>query len=123
MKVNEGKIGRVFVLRFENGDNVLAVVNNFIREAGIVAGYMHYANTLSMLNVDGGLSTPNNAQLPPCNANDSAIVYEIIGVELTDQKTIERQAPAIINRLLKEEIPAHTGDHTHIIYVFNAELN
>jgi predicted DNA-binding protein with PD1-like motif len=40
MKVSQGKIGRVFVIRLEDGDVIPNCIENFAREEGIAAGHV-----------------------------------------------------------------------------------
>lgn len=59
MQASEGSIGRVFILRFEDGEEVAAGIEGFARDHGIQLGYVNFVGGLG-----GGelMSTPKSRQ-------------------------------------------------------------
>lgn len=62
MKYTEGSIGRVFVLRFEDGDVALKVIERFCREQGIAAGLCMFIGSLKGGDMAAG---PKKPVIPP----------------------------------------------------------
>jgi hypothetical protein len=41
MEYEEGKTGRIFVLRFDHGDDFVSLIHSFVKEKQIKIGYLH----------------------------------------------------------------------------------
>jgi predicted DNA-binding protein with PD1-like motif len=63
MKAAEGKLGRVFVMRLENGDKVPGCIEHFAEEKGITAGQVILIGGIDTGQVVVG--PRNSKQMPP----------------------------------------------------------
>lgn len=66
MQATEGHIGRVFVLRLEDGDEVGSCIENFAREHGIQLGYVNFIGGISSGEIGTGAKS---AQARPVDLN------------------------------------------------------
>ncbi|MDD1719855.1 MAG: DNA-binding protein [Methanoregulaceae archaeon] len=78
MQYSEGKLGRVFVVRVDNGEDLLSVIRSFVEEKGIRSGIIHFLGALR----EGQLVTgPEEVVLPPVPHFVSfSGGYEIVGL-------------------------------------------
>lgn len=181
MKVTEGKIGRVFVLRFDDGDVVPECIEKFAADAGIAAAHVSFSGGLTGGEIAAGTDSPYAVPFHPCAVkvaesrsaaftgilaidavgtphltlagalgykdgtfagnigagakvwlSAEAVVYEIVSADCRrelDESTgrlelaVNAAAPARRIAEPKESTVVHSGDHTHILFAFNAELN
>jgi predicted DNA-binding protein with PD1-like motif len=63
MKVSQGKIGRVFVIRLEDGDVIPNCIESFAREEGIAAGHVILVGGIGSGDVVVGPRSSN--EMPP----------------------------------------------------------
>ncbi len=70
MQATEGSIGRVFILRLEDGDEITPCIEKFAREHGIQLGYVNFIGGLG-----GGemMSAPKSAQARPVEPNTRTV--------------------------------------------------
>jgi hypothetical protein len=62
MQYTEGQIGRVFVVRIDNGEDMLVSIRNFVNDKGIQAGSLIFLGAL----LDGRMVTgPEEPVIPP----------------------------------------------------------
>jgi len=62
MQYSEGQLGRVFVVRIDNGEDMLISLRQFIRDKGIQAGSVHFLGAL----LNGRMVTgPEEPVIPP----------------------------------------------------------
>lgn len=62
MEYAEGRIGRVFAVRADHGEDLITVLNTFVRKKGIQSGTAHFLGALSRGKVVTG---PERLVLPP----------------------------------------------------------
>ena len=182
MKATEGKIGRVFVLSFDDGDAIPDAIEKFAAESGIAAAYVAFNGGL----VDGEIvAGAKDARARPCRPltakvkeprtaaaagllisdadgtprlrlcgalghqdgaiagglrpgakawlGGEAVVYEIVGAAF--YRTVDDASGRLEILPLAAAAPhpapepaadasfIHAGDHTHLLYCFNAEFN
>ena len=146
MKVAEGQIGRVFVVRLDAGENPDAVLPALAAERKIRVAHVILENgraailapdaegkpSLGWVDGGGGVVAPGGAVLP-----GEAVVWEIVGAPVTrvrDRMTgrmrLEPNAPppasktVVIPKPAAPPVPAAVaGPGTVPVYLFNAELN
>ncbi len=135
MKAGEGKLGRVFFLRLEEGDSAESL-RRFVAEKGIRAGQAlvlggSTAAAVIVPDADGepGLRFPEGAAI---DWNGGEIVVQEF-LEFTFQRvrdpssgreTLERVPPARTRVLTKPSpAPEEAGPGTVPVYLFNAEFN
>lgn len=68
MQYTEGTIGRVFQVRVDHGEDLLVVLERFVREKGVRWGYIHFIGALQEGRVVTG---PREMVLPPDPAFES----------------------------------------------------
>lgn len=78
MKVSEGIVGRVFVVRLEDGDELPGVIENLAREKGIRAASVVLVGGIGSGKVVVGPETPAVPPEPMIRELDG--VHEIVGV-------------------------------------------
>ena len=62
MQYSEGQLGRIFVVRIDNGEDMLISLRRFIHDKGIQAGSVHFLGAL----MDGRMVTgPEEPVIPP----------------------------------------------------------
>jgi len=78
MQYSEGRIGRVFVVRFDDGEDLLAGLRRFLAEQKVSAGYLMVLGALH----EGKLVTgPEKAVIPPVPHWETASGgWEVLGV-------------------------------------------
>lgn len=139
MKASEGKAGRIFLVRLEQGDNGAEAIENFAAQNGIQAGHIYVTGERGISGViapdaDGkpGLRLPDG-EARQGSAWDGAdvVVQELLGLTFlrvrdpssgketlakiasTKTRVMERPAPE----------PEEKGPGTIPVYLFNAEFN
>lgn len=182
MKATEGKFGRVFILHFDDGDEIPGVIEKFAEDTGITAAYVAFSGGLINGEIAAGTPAPYARPFQPCAvAIDNANTASAAGLLISDangkphlqlngvcgyqEKTVagslrpglkvwgggEAAVYEIVNAACQREVDAatgmarlrpaaapahsapvsaaaepafvHVGDHTHLLYLFNAELN
>ncbi|MDR0867539.1 MAG: hypothetical protein LBP75_03565 [Planctomycetota bacterium] len=126
MKTAEGKIGRVFILHFENGDQIQTAVEKFLAEAGAAWGYVNFLaeNGGAGGTLEGAVAPDENGKprlrwlSGKTPASGKAVIYEIVGLvgPAADAGGSTRVPPP------SSPTVVHAGDHTHILTAFNAEF-
>ncbi|MBP5233276.1 MAG: DNA-binding protein [Planctomycetes bacterium] len=182
MKATEGKIGRVFVLSFDDGDAIPDVIEKFAAESGISAAYVAFNGGLVDGEVVSGAKDPKarpgrpfttavkeprtvaaaglliadadgTPRLRLCGSlgcqggviagglrsglktwqGGEAVIYEIVGAAFYRAVDGDSGRLEILPLSAPAPHPApepadnasfiHAGDHTHLLYCFNAEFN
>ncbi|MBU1864293.1 MAG: DUF296 domain-containing protein [Candidatus Omnitrophica bacterium] len=77
MKFTEGTIGRVFILKFDHGDDFQAEITNFCTEKNIRAGQVQFLGAIKKSNVVVGPKTPEIPPEPVWAEFDSP--HEVVG--------------------------------------------
>lgn len=139
MQATEGRLGRVFILRLDDGENIGAAVEKFAVERGIMVGQVMVGGQVSGVGLASGLITPDASGSPRLvwsmqpgeSGGAEIVVQEIIGVTVqrvrgqTDVREtlyITRESPTkVMNK--PAPVPAESGPGTVPVYVFNAEFN
>lgn len=138
MKASEGKLGRIFLIRLEDGDDPTEAIERFAREKDIQAAQVFgIANqALTGIIVPGEDGRPG-LRLPPGETADKShwadaelIVQEVTGVRLrrvvdsSGRETFAR-VTSTKTRVMEKPAPApeETGPGTIPVYLFNAEFN
>lgn len=136
MKASEGKLGRVFFIRLEEGDDAAESIRNFAVENGIHAGqvFLLAARTaIGIIAPDAG-GTPGIRMPGGFDAGSDGcdvVVQELLGFNfqrITDpssgQETLARVASTKM-RVMEKPAPApeEAGPGTVPVYLFNAEFN
>jgi hypothetical protein len=62
MEYEEGKTGRIFVLRFDHGDDFVSLIHSFVKEKQIKIGYLHVIGAFLASDIVTG---PKRPVLPP----------------------------------------------------------
>lgn len=136
MKASEGKLGRIFLLHLEEGDNAAESIERFAVEKNIQAAQVFGV-------ADGvltGIITPD-ADGRPCLrlpadsgsgwSNGEMIVQEVTGVNFrrvvdpsSGRETLAR-VTSTKTRVMEKPAPApeESGPSTIPVYLFNAEIN
>lgn len=137
MKASEGKVGRVFLVNLEEGDNPAEALEQFAADNGI-----HAAQVVMLGGTEGavGVLTPDEngkAGLKLAGGVDAngfhgaqAVVQELLGItfrRVRDAAGHEMyfKAPATKTRVMEKAAPApeESGPGTTPVYLFNAEFN
>lgn len=137
MKASEGKLGRVFVLRLEDGDAVPEALERFAAANGILAAQV----TLAAESVVAGVLAPGPDGTPRLRltndpgkhswADCEAVVQEILEVavqRLPDPRSGRDTLARVIaskTRVMEEPapLPDETSPGTVPVYLVNAEFN
>lgn len=62
MQYSEGRLGRVFVIRLEDGEDLIGSIQRFVEELGVACGMIHFLGALR----EGHLITgPKEPTIPP----------------------------------------------------------
>ena len=78
MEWQEGRIGRVFVVRFDHGEVICNVLTQFIKEKNIRSGMVHFVGALEKTRCVSG---PVVTELPPKPYwQDRAEAHELVGL-------------------------------------------
>ena len=77
MKYQEGKIGRVYILKFDNGDDFKSEITHFCEEKDIKAGQIQFLGAIKKSNVVVG---PQKSVIPPKPVwKDFDEAHEVVG--------------------------------------------
>lgn len=139
MQASEGRLGRVFVIRLEAGEQPAGTIERFAAEKGILTAQVFVLANAAL----SGIIAPNSEGEPrlrlpgaPAGGNDAwpdmeVVIQEVLGVHfrrVTDPASgREKLAIAPVNqtRVMDKAAPAprETGPGTMPVYLFNAEFN
>jgi hypothetical protein len=135
MQASEGKLGRVFMLRLDEGDDPLRAIEGFAAENGILAAQAfslagRYAIGSVLADPDGRPRLRLAAGQEDWPAGET-ILQEILGISLrrtvdpvSGRETLSRITPS--RTRVREKAapePEDGGPGTVPVYLFNAELN
>ncbi len=139
MKASEGKLGRIFMIRLENGDRPAETIERFAAANGILAAQV-FAVADTVL---AGIIAPNadgdpRLRLPEAMgkgdvawAEGEVVIQEVLGVNFRrvmdpalGRETLAR-VPSTKTRVMEKAAPApeESGPGTIPVYLFNAEFN
>ncbi len=79
MQYSEGRVGRVFVIRLEDGEDLIESVQSFAAEKGVAAGMIHFLGALRGGRLITGPKEPTIPPGPPF-VEDLDDAWEIFGV-------------------------------------------
>lgn len=140
MKASEGRLGRIFMLRLEQGDQVPEAIEKYAADKGVLAAQVFVAGHESLTGIlacdDSGkprltMPLPGDGQTAIEWADAGVVIQEVLGVTLrrvvdpasgrtsissvggTKTRVMEKAAP----------VPEETGPGTIPVYLFNAEFN
>ena len=135
MQASEGRLGRVFLLHLEEGDDTVRAIENFAAENGVLAAQVFAlsgsalagilaadSNGAPRLRLAGGEAWPGGGE---------AVVQEIIGLTLrrvrdpvSGRETLTKTSSSR-TRLMEKAAPAPepAGPGSVPVYLFNAEFN
>ena len=83
MRYTEAKLGRVFYLRVDHGEDLLAVLQDFVIEKGIAAGFVHILGALREGNIVTGPKVPILPPDPLFDAYEGG--WEVLGLATITQ--------------------------------------
>lgn len=139
MKASEGKLGRVFLIRLEDGENAGEAIERFAHEKRILAAQvcMVAKNALTGIlapDAEGEprLRLPSGAAVDGMDWADGEIVLqEVVGIDFrrvvdpsSGRETLARVVSTktrVMERAAPE--PEEAGPGTIPVYLFNAEFN
>jgi predicted DNA-binding protein with PD1-like motif len=91
MKFSEGKIGRVFVVRFDDGEEIPAAIEKFAGEHGIAIGYVNFTGGLTGGEIFAGSELPYARPFAPCKVPiNEARFASAIGLIAPDEQHAPR---------------------------------
>lgn len=137
MKASEGRVGRVFMLRLEDGDEGIDVIEKFAMENGV-----HSGQVFIMTDRDySGIIASDSSGNPGIRMHESldglvwsgaeVIIQELLGINFrrvkdpsSGRETLARVA-STKTRVMANPAPApeEKGPATVPVYLFNAEFN
>ena len=135
MKVAEGRLGRVFVIAFEEGDRIAESLETFAKDRGIAAGQV----LLNCGKAVSGVIAPDGDGMPVAYFHEQptgiplpaeAVVQEILGVKFrltvdgASGRGVLTRLRASLTRVMEKPAPTpeEQGPGTVPIYLFNAEF-
>ncbi|MDR1518586.1 MAG: hypothetical protein LBU23_00370 [Planctomycetota bacterium] len=135
MQASEGKLGRVFMLRLDEGDNPFLAIEGFAAENGVLAAQVFSLSGQPM--VGSVLPDPEGKPRLRFSAGQGewptgeTILQEMLGISLRRMvdpvSGLETLAKLSAPRTRVMEKPApepeHGGPGTVPVYLFNAEFN
>lgn len=136
MKASEGKIGRVFMVWLEEGEDATEAIGRFANEKGIAAAQVFSVGGkgwVGFLTPDAegrpGLMLPAGAEKTP--PGGEIVIQEVTGINFRrvrdPQSGMEMlaQMPSTKTRVMERPAPApeEAGPGTIPVYLFNAEFN
>lgn len=136
MKAIEGKLGRVFLLRLEEGEKTREVLAEFAKEKGIVTAQVFAVadHTLTGI-IAPGESGAVDVRLPapedPAWNDGEIVVQELLGVNFrrvrdpaSGKETLAKVA-STKTRVMEKAAPApiEEGPGTIPVFIYNAEFN
>ncbi|MCC8164864.1 MAG: hypothetical protein LIQ31_01620 [Planctomycetes bacterium] len=139
MKATQGKLGRVFLLHLENGDNAVQAIQDFARENGIHAAQVSVMADRAL----AGIITPDDSDQPVLNLHGLAsagpldwtdadvIIHELLNMRFRRVRDpdsgleVITQMPSTKTRVMEKPLPTPevAGPGTVPVYLFNAEFN
>ncbi|MCD8351137.1 MAG: hypothetical protein LUC93_11060 [Planctomycetaceae bacterium] len=135
MKASEGKLGRVFLVNLEEGDNPAETIERFAIDNGIHAAQV----VITAEDVVSGMITPDadgnpGLRLSACGQNDwngaQVVVQELLGISFRRRRDDEGRETlykvvSTKTRVMEKPAPApeENGPGTIPVYLFNAEFN
>lgn len=138
MKASEGKLGRVFMLRLEEGDDPAATIERFAAEKRIVTAQVFLVAESALAGIivadaDGKpcLRLPERMSGGGSLAEGDVIIQEVTGIALrrvvdpaSGRTTVARIA-GTKTRVMEKAAPEPdvAGPGTVPVYLFNAEFN
>ncbi len=139
MKASEGKLGRIFLVRLEPGDDGAQAIESFAAENGIHAAHVYILGGQGMAGIiapdrEGKPGLRLNSDAPrggPAWEGAEAVVQELLGIELlrvkdpsSGRETLAKVASPktrVMTRPAPQ--PEESGPGTIPVYLFNAEFN
>lgn len=86
MKAAEGKIGRVFILRMDDGDELPGAIEEFAKEKGVRVGYVSFVGGIGAGKIVTGPRDPGTRPVDPMlTAIDNAHEVAAVGVLAPDE--------------------------------------
>lgn len=137
MKASEGRLGRVFMLRLEEGDNGMRSIEQFAEKNGIHAGQLFVMGDQAFSGIiasdaEGNPGVRMHEQPDQSTWNNSEVVIqELLGIRFlrvkdpsSGRETLARIA-STKTRVMANPAPAPegSGPGTVPVYLFNAEFN
>ncbi|MCC8108850.1 MAG: hypothetical protein LIQ30_07355 [Planctomycetes bacterium] len=138
MKATQGKLGRVFLLHLENGDDAVKAIQDFARENGILAAQVSVMADRAL----AGIITPDDSDQPVLNLHGltagpitwtdaDVIIQELLGMRFRRVKDpdsgleVIAKMPSTKTRVMEKPSPTPevAGPGTVPVYLFNAEFN
>ena len=139
VKASEGKLGRVFLIRLEEGDDAKASIEQFALEKGVHAAqvFLVASSTLAGIiapDAEGkpSLRMPSGAAMDHNDWVDGEmVVQEVVGVDfrrVRDPSSGKERLARVISpktRVMEKAAPEPegAGPGTIPVYLFNAEFN
>lgn len=136
MKASEGKLGRVFLIRLEEGDRPVETIEAFAAEMGVNAGQVFLVADRAVT----GILAPDAGGKPALRIPDGTdgawrdgevVVQELLGINFrrvkdpaSGRQTLARIA-STKTRVMEKPAPEpeEEGPGTIPVYLFNAEFN
>lgn len=138
MKASEGKLGRVFLIRLEDGDDARSAIEAFAAEKGIHAAQVFVVANNALTGIiapdaDGrpSLRLPSGAALADVDWSDGElVVQEVVGIDfrrVVDPSSGRETLARVVStktRVMEKAAPEpeETGPGTIPVYLFNAEF-
>lgn len=139
MKTGEGKLGRVFLIRLEEGDEPKESIERFVAEKAIHAAQVFLVgdNAVTGIIAPDASGTPV-LKLPSGTAvsdadwiNGELVVQEVVGIDfhrVVDPKSGRTTLARVVStktRVMEKAapVPDDSGPGTIPVYLFNAEFN
>lgn len=138
MKASEGKLGRVFMLRLDEGDEPAATIERFAVEKKILAAQVFAVSDASLAGIIAPNAEGNPSLRLPVHAGGASgwtggevIIQEVTGISFrrvldpaSGRETLARIA-STKTRVMEKAAPTPDveGPGTVPVYLFNAEFN
>ncbi len=139
MKATQGKLGRVFLLHLESGDNAVQAIQDFARDNGIHAAQVSVMADRTL----AGIITPDDSDRPVLNlhgltgdgsiewTDSDVIIQELLDIRFRRVKDpdsgleVIAKMPSTKTRVMEKPSPTPevAGPGTVPVYLFNAEFN
>lgn len=139
MKASEGRLGRVFIVRLEEGDNAAETIERFASEKGMVAAQVFVVGKESLAGIIApGSDGKSHLRLPTQPVGDpqswidaEVVIQEMVGIDfhrVVDPRSGRETMARIVStktRVMEKAAPApgESGPGTIPVYLFNAEFN
>lgn len=137
MKASEGRLGRVFMLRLEEGDDGMRTIEQFAEDNGIHAGQVFVMTDSAFTGIiasdaqgNPGLRM-NETPEPEAWNRSEVIIQELLGIHFlrvkdpsSGRETLARVASTKTRVMTNPApVPETSGPGTVPVYLFNAEFN